>query len=143
VDYSLQTAAFEATGYRPEILTHRRQHPERLQAGVTGLPDFGVGSPAASSIPRKINSATNTWVVLSAALWDGSSIPANLNSAVQQRNNYQLIGVAPAGVEEIYRTWISIPRLFAEGTVERRGNLEHTMIARLKRGQTLTRRRAS
>ena len=146
VDYSLQTAAFEATA---AIATRNFNLtgvsiPERLQAGrVTAgfFPTLGV-SPA---LGRFFNTEEDRFgnervVVLSSALWRRlfNSSSGVLNSAVQLNgDNYQLIGVAPAGIEELYPhvdLWIPMAFSPRELSEDRRGSLAYTMIARLKRG---------
>ena len=149
LDYSLQTDAFESTA----AITIRNfnltgvSFPERLQAGrVTAsfFPTLGI-SPVAGRFfnPEEDRFGNERVVVLSAALWKRlfNSNNAVLNNPIQLNgDNYQLIGVAPEGIEEIYpNVDLWIPMAFSERELseERRGSLAYTMLARLKRGTNI------
>src|SRR3984893_887853 len=149
VDYSLQTDAFESTG----ATTSRNfnltgvSFPERLQAGrVTAsfFPTLGVNPVAGRFFtPEEDKFGNERIVVLSSALWKRlfDSNKAVLNNSIQLNgDNYQVIGVAPQGIEEIYpQADLWIPMAFSprELSEERRQSLAYTMIARLKRGTNI------
>jgi len=150
VDYSLRTDAFESTA----AVTGRTFNltggtiPERLQAGrVTAsfFPTLGI-NPIAG---RFFNSEEDKFgndrvVVLSAALWKRlfNSNSVVINSPIQLNgDNYQLIGVAPEGIEEIYPhvdLWIPMAFSAEELSEDRRASLAYTMVARLKRGTNIS-----
>jgi putative ABC transport system permease protein len=82
--------------------------------------------------------------VLSTALWKrlfGGNASA-LNSSIQlDADHYQVIGIAPEGIEEMYPSvdlWIPMAFTPRELSEERRGSLAYTMVARLKQGTTLS-----
>ena len=149
LDYSLQTDAFESTA----AITNRNFNltgvsmPERLQAGrVTAsfFPTLGINPVAGRFFnPEEDRFGNERVVVLSAGLWKRlfNSNNAVLNNAIQLNGeNYQLIGVAPEGIEEIYpNVDLWIPMAFSERELseERRGSLAYTMVARLKRGTNI------
>jgi len=145
-DYSLQTQAFESTA----ALTTRNFNlskvgvPERLQAGrVTAsfFPMLGI-TPIAG---RMFNAEEDRVggehvVVLSETLWRRifSSNPSVINSSIQLNGeSYQIVGVAPRGIEEIYPNLdLWIPMAFTERELSegRRLSLFLQMVARLKKG---------
>src|SRR5258708_21143950 len=121
--------------------------PERLQAGrVTAsfLPTLGI-NPAAGRFftPEEDMSGNERVVVLSAALWKRvfNSNSGVLNHSIQLDGTYyQLIGVAPESIAEIYPhidLWIPMAFSPRELSEERRGSLAYTMLARLKRGTNI------
>src|SRR5215813_12771927 len=150
LDYSRQTEAFEATAAmsgRNFNLTGVAS-PERLQAGrVTAsfFPMLGVNPVAGRFFNTDEDRVGNEKVtVLSSALWRriyGSSDqdlknPLQLNGA-----NYQVIGIAPAGLEEMYPNidlWIPMAFTERELSEERRGSLAFIMFARLKQGTNIS-----
>ena len=149
LDYSLKTEAFESTA----AMTGRNFNltgvsiPERLQAGrVTAsfFPTLGI-NPAAGRFftPEEDMSGNERVVVLSAALWKRvfNSNSGVLNHSIQLDGTYyQLIGVAPEGIAEIYPhidLWIPMAFSPRELSEERRGSLAYTMLARLKRGTNI------
>jgi putative ABC transport system permease protein len=150
VDYSLQTDAFESTA----AITSRNFNltgvsiPERLQAGrVTAsfFPTLGINPVAGRFFnPEEDRFGNERVVVLSSALWKRlfDSNNAVLNNPIQLNgDNYQLIGVAPEGIEEIYPQvdlWIPMAFSARELSEERRGSLAYTMVARLKRGTNIS-----
>jgi len=150
VDYSLQTNAFESTA----AVTGRTFNltggsiPERLQAGrVTAsfFPTLGINPIAGRFFnPQEDRFGNDRVVVLSAALWRRlfNSNSGVINSPIQLNgDNYQLIGIAPGGMEEIYpHIDLWIPMAFSERELseERRGSLAYTMLARLKRGTNIS-----
>ena len=150
VDYSRQTDIFElsaAFATRNFNLTGVNI-PERLQAGrvtATFFPTLGINPIAGRFFtPEEDKFGNERVVVLSAALWKRlySSNTAVLNNSIQLNgDNYQLIGVAPEGIEEIYpNVDIWVPMAFSprELSEERRGSLSFTMLARLKQGTTIS-----
>src|SRR5258705_2450833 len=149
LDYSLKTDAFESTA----AMTGRNFNltgvsiPERLQAGrVTAsfFPTLGI-NPAAGRFftPEEDMSGNERVVVLSAALWKRvfNSNMGVLNHSIQLDGTYyQLIGVAPESIAEIYPhidLWIPMAFSPRELSEERRGSLAYTMLARLKRGTNI------
>ncbi|PYS70734.1 MAG: ABC transporter permease [Acidobacteria bacterium] len=149
VDYSRQTEAFESTA----AFATRNFNlsgvgmPERLQAGrVTAsfFPTLGVNPFAGRFFsPEEDRFGNEHEAVLSAALWKQlfNSDAAVLNKPIQLNGtSYQIIGIAPAGIEEIYPNvdlWIPMAFSPNELSENRRGSLAYTMIARLKRGTTI------
>jgi putative ABC transport system permease protein len=121
--------------------------PERLQAGrvsATFFPTLGINPIAGRFFtPEEDKFGNERVVVLSAALWKRlySSNAAVLNNSIQLNgDNYQLIGVAPEGIEEIYPNvdfWLPMAFSPRELSPERRGSLAYTMLARLKQGTTI------
>jgi putative ABC transport system permease protein len=150
IDYSRETKAFESTAAitgRNFNLTGVRT-PERLQAGrvtATFFPTLGV-TPATGRFfsPEEDKAGNDHVVVLSAALWKRlfSSNASVLNTPIQlSGENYQVIGVAPEGIEEIYQRfdlWVPMAFTPRELSEERRGSLAYTMIARLQPGTNIT-----
>ena len=149
VDYSRQTDIFElsaAFATRNFNLTGVNI-PERLQAGrvtATFFPTLGINPIAGRFFtPEEDKFGNERVVVLSTALWKRlySSNTAALNSSIQLNgDNYQLIGVAPEGIEEIYPNvdfWVPMAFSARELSEERRGSLGYTMLARLRHGTTI------
>ena len=145
IDYGQQTDAFESTaafGTRNFNLTGVTM-PERLQAGrVTAsfFPTLGVNPVAGRFFTAEEDRAGNECVaVLSSALW--KRLSTSINSSVQlNADYYQVIGVAPAGMEELYPNvdlWIPMAFTARELSEERRNSLSFAMLARLKSGTTL------
>jgi len=144
VDYSRQTDVFESTAAfitRNFNLTGVSL-PERLQAGrvtATFFPTLGV-SPVAGRFfnPEEDRAGNERVVVLSTALWKRlySSNPAALNNSIQLNGDYyQIVGVAPEAIEQIYPNiefWVPMAFTPRELSAERRGSLAYTMIARLQ-----------
>lgn len=149
LDYSQQTDAFESTA---AFITRNFNLsgvgvPERLQAGrvtATFFPTLGI-NPAAGRFftPEEDRLGNERVVVLSTALWKRlfSGNTSALNSSIQlNADHYQVIGVAPAGIEEMYPSvdlWVPMGFTPRELSEERRGSLSFTMVARLKPGTTL------
>ena len=149
VDYSRQTEAFESTA----AFATRNFNlsgigmPERLQAGRVTASFFstlGINPFAGRFFnPEEDRFGNEHVAVLSAALWKRlfNSNTAVLNQPVPLNGaNYQIIGIAPEGIEEIYPNvdlWIPMAFSPNELSENRRGTLAYTMIARLKRGTTI------
>src|SRR5689334_23188211 len=149
LDYSRQTDVFESTA----AYTTRNFNlsgvgmPERLQAGrvtATFFPLLGINPIAGRFFtPEEDKVGNERVVVLSAALWKRlfSSNTAALNNSIQLNgDSYQLIGVAPEGIQEIYPNvdlWVPMAFSPRELSPERRGSLSYTMLARLKQGTTI------
>jgi len=145
-DYSLQTQAFESTA----ALTTRNFNlsgvgvPERLQAGrVTAsfFPMLGINPIAGRMFNAEEDRVGGEHVVvLSETLWRRifSSNPSVINSSIQLNGeSYQIVGVAPRGIEEIYPNLdLWIPMAFTERELSegRRLSLFLQMVARLKKG---------
>ena len=154
LDYARQTDAFESTA----AFTTRNVNltgvsiPERLQAGrVTAsfFPTLGINPVAGRFFnPEEDQIGNERVVVLSTALWKRlySSNPAALNNSIQLNGDYyQIAGVAPEGMEELYPNvdlWIPMAFTPRELSPERRGSLTHTMLARLHQGTTIERAQA-
>ena len=147
VDYSRQTEAFESTaafGTRNFNLTGVSM-PERLQAGrvtATFFPTLGINPVAGRFFTPEEDRVGNERVaVLSTALWKRlfSSNSGALNNSIQlDGTNYQLVGVAPEAIEELYpNVDLWIPMAFSERELGRRNSLAFTMVARLKSGTTI------
>jgi putative ABC transport system permease protein len=149
VDYSRQTDVFETTAAfatRNFNLT-AVNIPERLQAGrvtATFFQTLGINPIAGRFFtPEEDKFGNERVVVLSTALWkrlynSNSGVPGN--SIQLNGDNYQLIGVAPEAIEEIYPNvdfWVPMAFSPRELSEERRGSLAYTMLARLKQGTTL------
>jgi putative ABC transport system permease protein len=148
VDYG-RADAFEATA----AITLRNFNlngvnvPERVQAGrvtATFFPTLGINPVAGRFFnPEEDKFGNEHVVVLSSASWRRlfNSNSAVLNSTIQlSSESYQVIGVAPEGIEEIYPhvdLWIPMGFSAKELSEERRGSLAYTMIARLKRGTNI------
>src|SRR6266496_3953661 len=111
LDYSRQTEAFESTA----AMTGRNFNlagvnvPERLQAGrVTAsfFPTLGINPVAGRFFtPEEDKVGNDRVVVLSSALWKRlfNSSSNVFNGPIQLNgDNYQVIGVVPEGIEEIY-----------------------------------------
>lgn len=149
LDYSRQTDVFESTA----AFSTRNFNlsgvgiPERLQAGrvtATFFPMLGINPIAGRFFtPEEDKFGNERVVVLSAALWKRlfSSQHSVLTSSIQLNgDSYQLIGVAPEGIEEIYPNvdmWVPMAFSPRELSSERRGSLAYTMLARLKQGTTI------
>jgi predicted permease len=149
LDYTRQTDVFESTA----ALSTRNFNlsgvgiPERLQAGrvtATFFPTLGINPIAGRFFrPEEDKFGNEREVVLSAGLWKRlfSSNTGVLGNSIQLNgDSYQLIGVAPAGIEEIYPNvdmWVPMAFSPRELSPERRGSLAYTMLARLKSGTTL------
>ena len=151
VDYSRQTDAFTSSAAfatRNFNLTGVAM-PERLQAGrvtATFFPTLGINPIAGRFFTQDEDRFGNERVVvLSAALWKRlfSSNPSAINGSLQLNSDqYQIVGVVPAGIEELYPNvdlWMPMafsPRELSEG---RRNSLAYTMVARLQSGTTIKR----
>src|SRR6185503_6087557 len=149
LDYSRQTDIFESTAAfvtRNFNLTGVNI-PERVQAGrvtATFFPTLGINPVAGRFFtPEEDKFGNERVAVLSTALWKRlySSNSNVLGSSIQLNgDNYQLIGVAPEGIEEIYpnvNLWVPMAFSPRELSPERRGSLAYTMLARLKPGTTI------
>jgi putative ABC transport system permease protein len=149
LDYSRQTDAFESTAAmstRNFNLTGVAA-PERLQAGrVTAsfFPTLGINPVAGRFFNVDEDRVGNEKVaVLSNALWKRlySSHTSAFKNPIQLNGaNYQVIGAAPAGMEEMYpNVDLWIPMAFSERELseDRRGSLSFTMLARLKQGTNI------
>jgi predicted permease len=122
--------------------------PERLQAGrVTAsfFPTLGINPLAGRLFTPEEDKVGNEHVaVLSSALWRRvfNSSSSAVSSTIQLNGeSYQLIGVVPDGIEEIYPhidLWIPMAFSPRELSEERRGSLSFTMLARLKRGTNIS-----
>jgi len=149
LDYSQQTDAFASTA---AFITRNFNLsgvdvPERLQAGrVTAsfFPTLGINPAAGRFFAEEEDRVGNERVaVLSNALWKRlfSGNTSALNSSIQlNADHYQVIGVAPAGIEEMYPSvdlWVPMAFTQRELSQERRSSLSFTMVARLKQGTTL------
>jgi putative ABC transport system permease protein len=155
VDYSRASDAFESTA----AVTGRNFNltglnaPERLQAGrVTAsfFPLLGVNPVAGRFFnPEEDKFGNEQVVVLSFALWKRvfNSSSGVLNSAIQlSGKSYQVVGVAPEGMEEIYPHYdLWIPMAFSptELSEDRRGSLAYTMLARLRPGTNVAQAQSS
>ena len=149
VDYSRQTGAFTSTAAfatRNFNLTGVAM-PERLQAGrVTAsfFPTLGINPVAGRFFTPDEDRVGNEHVaVLSTALWKRlfASNPVAANGSLQlNADRYQIVGVAPEGIQELYPNvdlWIPMAFTERELSEERRGSLSFTMLARLQSGVTL------
>jgi len=148
-DYSLQTQAFESTA----ALTTRNFNlsgvgvPERLQAGrVTAsfFPMLGITPIAGRMFNAEEDRVGGEHVaVLSETLWRRlfSSNASVVNSSIQLNGvSYQIVGVAPRGIEEIYPNLdLWVPMAFTERELSegRRLSLFLEMVARLKKGTNI------
>jgi putative ABC transport system permease protein len=122
--------------------------PERLQAGrVTAsfFPTLGINPLAGRLFTPEEDKVGNEHVaVLSSALWRRvfNSSSGAVSSTIQLNGEtYQVIGVVPDGIEEIYPhidLWIPMAFSPQELSEERRGSLSFTMLARLKRGTNIS-----
>jgi putative ABC transport system permease protein len=153
-DYSLQKDAFESTA----AFTMRNFNlsgvgvPERLQAGrVTAnfFPMLGI-NPIAGRMFRADEDRVGgeQVVVLSESLWRrsfGSNVSV-VNSPIQLNGiSYQVVGVAPHAIEEIYPSvdlWVPMAFTERELSNERRSSLFLRMLARLKKGTNLNQAQA-
>jgi len=151
LDYSRQTDAFASTAAfstRNFNLTGVSL-PERLQAGrVTAsfFPTLGINPVAGRFFtPEEDRTGNERVVVLSTALWKRfyASNPAVLNGSIQlEGNNYQIIGVAPEEIQELYPNiefWVPMAFTERELSEERRLSLAYRMVARLQPGTTIER----
>lgn len=153
-DYTNQSDAFESTA----AITGRNFNltgtgiPEQLLAGrVTAsfFPMLGVTPVAGRFFNDEEDKFGNQHVaVLSAKLWkrmfnsDEKIIGTNIQL---DGESYQIVGVAPAGFEELYANYgIWIPMAFSpsELSADRRWSLAYTMLARLKPGTTINQAQA-
>ncbi|HEU4431963.1 MAG TPA: ABC transporter permease, partial [Pyrinomonadaceae bacterium] len=149
LEYSQQTDAFESTA---AFITRNFNLsgvgvPERLQAGrvtATFFPTLGINPAAGRFFTDEEDRVGNERVVvLSTALWKRlfSSNTSALDSSIQlNSDHYQVIGVAPAGIEEMYPSvdlWVPMAFTPRELSEERRASLGYTMVARLRQGTTL------
>src|SRR6185436_4345225 len=151
LDYSRQTDAFASTAAfvtRNFNLTGVTL-PERLQAGrvtATFFPTLGINPVAGRFFtPEEDRTGNERVVVLSTALWKRlySSNPAVLNGSIQlEGNNYQIVGVAPEDIQELYPNiefWVPMAFTERELSEERRLSLAYQMVARLQPGTTIER----
>jgi len=151
LDYSRQTDAFASTAAfvtRNFNLTGVTL-PERLQAGrvtATFFPTLGINPVAGRFFtPEEDRTGNERVVVLSTALWKRlySSNPALLNGSIQlEGNNYQIVGVAPEDIQELYPNiefWVPMAFTERELSEERRLSLAYQMVARLQPGTTIER----
>lgn len=151
LDYSRQTEVFESTAAfmtRNFNLT-AVSIPERLQAGrvtATFFPTLGINPVAGRFFnPEEDRVGNERVAVLSTALWKRlySSSPNALNNSIQLNgDNYQIVGVAPEAIQEIYpniELWVPMAFTPRELSPERRSSLAWTMIARLRPGTTIER----
>jgi putative ABC transport system permease protein len=149
LDYSRQTDAFESTA---AFVTRNYNlsgvsMPERLQAGritATFFPTLGINPAAGRFFTAEEDRIGNERVVvLSTALWKrmfAADMSALNNSIQLNADRYQVIGIAPAGIEEMYPSvdmWVPMAFTPRELSEERRGSLVYTMIARLRQGTTV------
>ena len=149
LDYSRQTDAFESTA---AFVTRNYNLsgvsvPERLQAGritATFFPTLGINPAAGRFFTAEEDRIGNERVVvLSTALWKrmfGADMNALSNSIQLNADRYQVIGIAPAGIEEMYPSvdlWVPMAFTPRELSEERRGSLVYTMVARLRQGTTV------
>jgi len=148
-DYSLQKEAFDSTA----AFTVRNFNlsgvgvPERLQAGrVTAnfFPLLGIAPIAGRMFTADEDRiGSEHLVVLSESLWRRSfgSNASVVNSPIQLNGlSYQVVGVAPHAIEEIYPNvdmWIPMAFTQRELSEERRSSLFLTMLARLKKGTNI------
>jgi putative ABC transport system permease protein len=146
VEYSRQTQTFAATAAqagRNFNLTGTGS-PERLQAArVTAsfFPTLGINPLAGRFFnPEQDKTGNERVAVLSHALWKRlfNSNSGVINSNIElSGQHYQVIGVAPPEIEEIYARYdLWIPMAFSaqELSEDRRGSLAYTMLARLQPG---------
>ncbi|HEU4509139.1 MAG TPA: ABC transporter permease [Pyrinomonadaceae bacterium] len=154
LDYSRQTDAFQSTAAfatRNFNLTGVTS-PERLQAGrVTAsfFPMLGIGPTAGRFFtPEEDQFGNERVAVLSTRLWKRlySSDTSAFNKTLQLNgDHYQIVGVAPESIEEIYpnvELWIPMAFSPRELSPERRNSLAYIMIARLQNGTTIERAQA-
>ena len=149
LDYSRENA-FESTA----AMTGRNFNltgtgvPERLQAGRVTASFFstlGINPPAGRFFtPEEDKVGNERVVVLSFVQWKRlfNSNSSVLNSPIQLNgDSYQVIGVAPEGIEEIYPhvdLWIPMAFSARELSEERRESLSYTMLARLRSGTNIS-----
>lgn len=150
LDYSRQTEVLASTAAqtgRNFNLTGTGP-PERLQAGrVTAsfFPTLGI-KPLAGRFFNAEEDKTGSEhvVVLSYSLWKrvfNSSSGVLQNTIELSGELYQVIGIAPQEVEEIYSRYdLWIPMAFSaeELSEGRRGSLSYTMVARLQPGVNIS-----
>jgi putative ABC transport system permease protein len=149
LDYSRQTDAFESTAafVTRNVNLSGVSVPERLQAGrvtATFFPTLGINPSAGRFFTAEEDRIGNERVVvLSTAMWKRlfSSDSSALNSSIQlNADHYQVIGIAPERIQEMYPhvdLWMPMAFTPRELSEERRGSLVYTMVARLKPGTTL------
>src|SRR6185436_3290864 len=149
IDYSQQSDAFASTAAfatRNFNLTGVAM-PERLQAGrVTAsfFPTLGVNPVAGRFFTPEEDRVGNEHVaVLSTALWKRlfGTNPVAANGSLQlNADRYQIVGVAPEGIQELYPNvdlWIPMAFTERELSEERRFSLAYKMLARLQSGTTI------
>ena len=154
LDYSRQTDAFASTAAfvtRNFNLTGVSM-PERLQAGrVTAsfFPTLGINPVAGRFFnPEEDHFGNERVAVLSTSLWKrlyGANSGVLQNSIQLNGDNYQVVGVAPEGIEELYPSvnlWVPMAFSPRELSEERRGSLAYQMLARLQPGTTIQRAQA-
>jgi predicted permease len=147
VEYSRQTQAFASTAAqtgRNFNLTGTGT-PERLQAArVTAsfFPTLGINPVAGRFFNTEEDQTGNEHVaVLSFALWKRlfNSSSSVLNNAIElSGTRYQVIGVAPQEIEDIYARYdLWIPMAFSTQELSEE-RLSYTMLARLQPGVTIS-----
>ena len=148
LDYSRQTDAFESTAafVTRNVNLSGVSMPERLQAGrvtATFFPTLGINPVAGRFFtPEEDRIGNERVVVLSTALWKRlfSANSSAIHSSIQlNADHYQVIGVAPEAIQEMYPSvdlWIPMAFTPRELSEERRQSLAYTMIARLQQGTT-------
>ena len=149
VDYSKQTNIFESTAAfatRNYNLTGVAM-PERLQAGritATFFPTLGINPVAGRFFNADEDRFGNERVaVLSTALWKRlyASNTSAINGSIQlNADSFQIVGVAPEEIQEIYPNvdlWVPMAFSPRELSEARRYSLSFTMLARLQRGTSL------
>jgi putative ABC transport system permease protein len=122
--------------------------PERLQAGratASFFPTLGINPVAGRLFTPEEDKVGNEHVaVLSFALWRRVfNLSSTVVSSTIQLNGetYQVIGVVPDGIEEIYPhvdLWIPMAFTARELSEDRRGSLSYTMLARLRPGTNIS-----
>jgi putative ABC transport system permease protein len=150
LDYSRETEAFQSTAAfsSKNVNLSGINSPERLQAGrVTAsfFPTLGISPIAGRFFTAEEDKLGGERVaVLSFAAWKRlfNANPGLLNTSIQLNgDNYQVIGIAPERIEEIYERFdLWIPMAFTERELSegRRLSLAYTMIARLKSGTSVS-----
>ncbi|HTG85925.1 MAG TPA: ABC transporter permease [Pyrinomonadaceae bacterium] len=151
LDYSRQTDAFESTAafVTWNFNLSGVSIPERLQGArvtATFFPTLGINPVAGRFFkPEEDQIGNERVVVLSTALWKRlfSSDTNVFNNSIQlNADRYQVIGIAPAEIEEMYPNidlWVPMAFTPRELSEERRESLVYTMVARLQQGTSLQR----